>query len=53
MSELTHLDEQGRARMVDVTQKAVSVRAASARATVLLGEESARAVAATQAPKGT
>jgi cyclic pyranopterin monophosphate synthase len=34
MSELTHLDDQGNARMVDVGQKEVTVREASAVATV-------------------
>jgi cyclic pyranopterin phosphate synthase len=34
MSELTHLDEQGNARMVDVSEKEVTVREASAESTV-------------------
>ncbi|MCB9044799.1 MAG: cyclic pyranopterin monophosphate synthase MoaC [Chitinophagales bacterium] len=36
MSELTHLDEQGRANMVDVSAKAVTKRTARARSIVLL-----------------
>lgn len=36
MSELTHLDEQGRANMVDVSEKAVTKRTARARSIVLL-----------------
>lgn len=38
MSELTHLDEQGRANMVDVSEKAVTKRTARARSIVLLPE---------------
>ncbi len=38
MSELTHLDEQGRANMVDVSNKAVTRRAARARSIVVLPE---------------
>lgn len=36
MSELTHLDAQGRAQMVDVTQKAVTEREATAEARVVM-----------------
>jgi cyclic pyranopterin phosphate synthase len=54
MSErrLTHLDESGRARMVDVGAKAVSERVARARARVSMSVESARAVEAGSGPKG-
>lgn len=52
MDELTHLDEQGRARMVDVGAKDVSARRAVARARVLMSPETAAAVAAGDAPKG-
>ncbi len=38
MSELTHLDEQGRANMVDVGGKAVTKRTAKARSIVYLPE---------------
>jgi cyclic pyranopterin phosphate synthase len=41
---LTHLDESGRARMVDVSDKPVSTREATAEATVLLGPVAAKAV---------
>ena len=34
MSEFTHLNERGEARMVDVTAKDVTVRSATARCTV-------------------
>ena len=36
MSELTHIDEQGRANMVDVSDKAVTKRTARARSIVSL-----------------
>ena len=36
MSDLTHLDETGRARMVDVSEKADTVRIATARGRVLM-----------------
>jgi cyclic pyranopterin monophosphate synthase len=49
---LTHLDEAGRARMVDVSGKAPSARRALARATVSMSAATAAAVAAGDAPKG-
>ena len=52
MSELSHLDEHGRARMVDVGAKPVSDRRAIARATVAMSPQTAAAVAAGDAPKG-
>ena len=52
MSELTHLDEQGRARMVDVGAKPVTARRAVARAVVRMAPETAATVAAGDAPKG-
>lgn len=39
MSELTHLDPQGRAQMVDVTQKAITEREATAEARVVMQPE--------------
>jgi cyclic pyranopterin monophosphate synthase len=50
--QLTHLDEAGRARMVDVGAKPSSERRALARAVVRVSAETARAVAAGDAPKG-
>jgi cyclic pyranopterin phosphate synthase len=50
--ELTHLDEEGRARMVDVGDKPVSDRRAVARATVRMSQGTAEAVARGNAPKG-
>lgn len=52
MSELTHLDEQGRARMVDVGAKPASERRALARALVRVSAETAAAVQRGEAPKG-
>jgi len=52
MSDLTHLDEHGNARMVDVGSKATSERRAVARAVVRMAPETAEAVARGDAPKG-
>lgn len=51
-SGLTHLDEEGNARMVDVGAKAESERRAVAEAVVRMRPETARAVAAGDGPKG-
>jgi cyclic pyranopterin phosphate synthase len=50
--ELTHIDEAGSARMVDVGDKAVTDRRARARAVVRMAPETAAAVARGDAPKG-
>jgi cyclic pyranopterin monophosphate synthase len=53
MSEkLSHLDKQGRARMVDVGAKDESERVARARAVVRMSPDTARAVERGDAPKG-
>ncbi len=52
MTELTHLDEQGRARMVDVGAKPVSERRAVAQAVVRVSPQTAQRVEAGEAPKG-
>ncbi|MGK2937415.1 MAG: cyclic pyranopterin monophosphate synthase MoaC [Solirubrobacteraceae bacterium] len=52
MSELTHLDDQGAARMVDVGGKPETERAAVARATVRVSPQTASLVAAGDASKG-
>jgi cyclic pyranopterin monophosphate synthase len=49
---LTHLDAQGRARMVDVGAKPETERVAVARAIVRMAPETAAAVVAGDAPKG-
>jgi cyclic pyranopterin monophosphate synthase len=50
--ELTHLDSEGRARMVDVGAKEATARRAVARATVRMAPDKAARVAAGDAPKG-
>ncbi len=52
MGELSHLDDAGRARMVDVSAKTESVRRAVARALVRMDPATADAVARGDAPKG-
>ncbi len=52
MSELSHLDDSGRARMVDVGAKPTTDRRAVARAMVSMAPETAAAVASGDAPKG-
>jgi len=52
MGELTHLDEHGSARMVDVGAKDVTERRAIARAIVRMSPDTAAAVARGDAPKG-
>jgi cyclic pyranopterin phosphate synthase len=52
VSELTHLDEHGTARMVDVGAKAQTARRAVARAVVRMDPATAARVAAGDAPKG-
>ena len=52
MDELTHLDADGAARMVDVTAKPVTDRRAVARAVVRMSPQTAATVAAGDAPKG-
>lgn len=49
---LSHLDEDGRARMVDVADKPVSDRFARARASVVLSPATCAAIAAGSLPKG-
>jgi cyclic pyranopterin phosphate synthase len=52
VSELTHLDAHGRARMVDVGDKPSTERRAEARAVVRVTPETARRVQDGDAPKG-
>jgi cyclic pyranopterin phosphate synthase len=52
VSELSHLDDGGHARMVDVGGKPITERRAVARALVRLSPETAAAVARGDAPKG-
>lgn len=52
MSKLSHLDDQGRARMVDVGPKTPTVREASAEGYVLMQPATLRAIADETVPKG-
>ena len=52
MAKWTHLDEQGRARMVDVGTKAPSARQAVARGFVEMQASTLRAIVAQQVAKG-
>jgi cyclic pyranopterin phosphate synthase len=50
--KLTHLDEAGRARMVDVGHKPVTARQAVAEGFVTMSPETLRAIAEERVPKG-
>ena len=52
MATLSHIDEQGRVRMVDVTGKDVTQRVALARGVVSMRAETLAAIAEGQIPKG-
>ncbi|MDE0034566.1 MAG: cyclic pyranopterin monophosphate synthase MoaC [Deltaproteobacteria bacterium] len=52
MAKLSHVDEQGRVRMVDVTAKDVTRRVAVARGVVTMRAETLAAIAEGQIPKG-
>ena len=52
MNGLTHLDESGRARMVDVSDKVITRREATARAVVSMQPETARLIASGGVAKG-
>src|ERR1700747_3880960 len=51
-AQLTHLDEAGRARMVDVSAKEVTVRTATASGRVLLSAEAVAALRDGTVPQG-
>ena len=52
MSELTHLDSYGQARMVDVSAKDVTARTATASGRVRLSAAAVAALRAGEVPKG-
>jgi cyclic pyranopterin phosphate synthase len=52
MSELSHFDDAGKIKMVDVSEKASTVRRAVASAKVLLSEETLNALKSGASPKG-
>jgi len=49
---LTHVDAEGRARMVDVSEKAVTVREATARGRVAMQAQTLRLIVEDRMPKG-
>lgn len=49
---LTHTDERGKARMVDVTEKAATVREAVAKGRVVMRKETLSLIAANEVKKG-
>src|SRR3954469_19574819 len=52
MSKLSHLDEQGRASMVDVSEKSATERIATAEAIIVISQEAFDLVAAGEIKKG-
>lgn len=50
--EFTHLDEQGKAKMVDVTQKGITVRTAIAKGRIRVSEEIMNGILDQKIPKG-
>ncbi len=52
MKEFTHLDEKGRARMVDVTEKDITLRQATARGAVIMRPTTFRQILAGGIEKG-
>lgn len=52
MTRMTHLDEYGRARMVDVTRKKETVRVAVARGSVLMKPETLAMISRGEMAKG-
>ncbi|MBW2040297.1 MAG: cyclic pyranopterin monophosphate synthase MoaC [Deltaproteobacteria bacterium] len=52
MKRLTHLDERGRAKVVDVTEKEVTLREATARGAVLMRPETFQRISAEGIEKG-
>jgi len=52
MAKLTHLDQHGRGRMVDVTEKEITLRTARAQALVEVSRETLQAITGGQVKKG-
>lgn len=52
MSELTHIDDQGKVKMVDTSSKSITTRRATASAKVLMSPETVTALETHQTPKG-
>ncbi|MEI7885337.1 MAG: cyclic pyranopterin monophosphate synthase MoaC [Clostridia bacterium] len=52
MEKLSHLDEKGAARMVDVAEKAVTSRTATAQGRIIVSKEILQLIAENRVPKG-
>src|SRR5690625_5608157 len=52
MSEFTHINEQGRARMVDISGKKVTERTAWARSSIIVNEKIYKAITSEKVKKG-
>ena len=52
MDQLSHIDDEGRVRMVDTSDKATTTRHAGASARVLMSRETVSAVQQHRTPKG-
>src|SRR3977135_1730843 len=52
MSELSHIDEQGKVKMVDTSSKSITTRRAVASARVLMSAETIAALKEHRTPKG-
>jgi cyclic pyranopterin phosphate synthase len=52
MMELTHINDEGRAKMVDVSEKDATLRTATATATVLVNEETFKLITEGRIKKG-
>src|SRR6185503_15769467 len=52
MDQLSHIDDEGRVRMVDTSDKATTTRHAVASARVLMSQDTVRAVREHRTPKG-
>ena len=52
MSDLSHIDDEGRAKMVDVSDKPVTVRMARATGSIRMTRETLDAIRANTTPKG-
>jgi cyclic pyranopterin monophosphate synthase len=52
MTAFTHIDEHGRAKMVDTTEKTMTARKAVASARILMSAETIQAIRDRQTPKG-
>ena len=52
MSELSHIDDQGKAKMVDVSHKSEQLRSARATGTICLSENTIRLIRDTEIKKG-